>query len=366
MTNVPVDAYFSSVWSERVREHWVALSPYATHFRHAPAWAAGIPKHVAPHAPHSALEWFCYDDSGRRAAAVFWRDRMRLPGGVSVNVLRSVGRRGFVYGDSQFAPDVDLNRLAIAFQRTRFEDGSAWHVLELTRLRAMSALLVLCRALPGTLINEEPDGGVAVFDASQDYAEWERSLSVKRRDGLRYTQRRLSREGAVLRTDATEPDEVARAFDEFVELENTGWKRGHGALAGEPTDREMLRALLGSLATSGDGGVSRLYLGERLVGANLWARFGETMYWLKTAHSEEHANLSIGVAMLSHLMEQCCADPRIKRIDCVSNARWVSPWGAKMEETYSIRALNGRTLLGQLGIAKRRLRNASRDAREGA
>ena len=356
MTSQPHSAQFSPDWSDRIAEHWASLSRHAKHFRQTPAWVAGIPAHVAARAPQSRLEWFCYDDGpGKRAAMVLRREKARLPGGITVNGLRSGSRRGFVLSDALMTPEIDLARLAKALERARLADGSPWHVLELTRLRVASRLLDMCRVMPGALVDVEAEGGVAIFDTSRHYADWEQSHSAKRRNTLRYARRRFQNEEAARRASARTPDEVAEAFDQFVALENSGWKREGGALAGEHDDREILRSLVVSLAHTGDAGVEQLYVGQDLIGAHLWATVGETMFWLKTAYSEKHSHLSPGVVLLSDLMERCCADPRIARIDCVSNAKWVLQWGARLEETYSVRALNARTLCGAIGILKRRL-----------
>lgn len=357
MSGDPGTAHFSPDWSEDIADEWAALSRHAKHFRQTPAWVSGIPSHVAMYAPESQLEWFCYDDGrGSRAAMVFRRSSARLFGGISLNILRPVSRHGFVLSDALMTPEVDIAKLAAIFQRTRLAHGSPWHILELARLRETSQLLEMCRVMRGVLIEVEPDGGVAMFDTSRDYVDWEQSLSAKRRDTLRYARRRIKNEGNAHRISAKLPEDVDEAFDDFVALENSGWKREGGALAGESGDREILRSLIVSLAKTGDAGVEQLYLGRHLIGAYLWTRLGSTMFWLKTAYSEKYSHLSPGVVLLSDLMERCCTDPRIARIDCVSNAKWVLYWGARMDETYRASALNSHTLLGSLGILRRWLR----------
>lgn len=320
----PGTAHFSPDWSEDIADEWAALSRHAKHFRQTPTWIASIPIHVAMYAHESQLEWFCYDDGrGSRAAMIFRRSSARLFGGISLNILRPISRHGFVLSDAVMTPELDIAKLAATFQRTRLPDGSPWHVPELTRLRETSQLLEMCRVMRGVLIEVEPDGGVAMFDTSRDYVDWEQSLSAKRRDTLRYARRRIKNEGNAQRISAKSPRDIDGAFDDFVALENSGWKRAGGALAGEPGDRETVRSLIVSLAQAGDAGVEQLYLEQHLIGAYLWARIGSTMLWLKTAYSEKHSHLSPGIVLLSDLMERCCTDPHIARIDCVSNAKWV-------------------------------------------
>lgn len=350
--------------------HWTALASSACSFIQLPVWVVGLQTHLSANYPHlEPLSFTATRGAVPVGAAVFCRKRRSAIAGIPLNVLTTLNHSNALFSDGLLATDVDSDHIAEVLLRTKLPDGAPWHVMELTGVRAESALFRLCSRLPGTEIDPEPDVGAAIIDTSCTYGEWEGRLSAATRKDLHRAQRRLEAERGARIEVASTPTEMAGAFTDFMALENSGWKRGKGALAdGSPVaglEREMTRDLLACLCATGDAGILRLLLGDRLIGSQVWARVDATVFGMKTAYAEDHADLAPGKVLLGELVRRCCADLRITRLDWVGAAESVLRWGSRIEETYTVRALNGRTLLGSLAIARRRLRN-SRSSKGGA
>ena len=352
-SRVSLDGELAGEALERARE----ARPSFGSFLQSPEWFAGLSRHVLPRLPGTQA-CFLNASVGRRQVvlAPLVRDSHTLPVFGKVNVLRSLNVHGMLFADALTDPASAPEDLSALLTRAEFPEGEPWHALELGMQRRHSSLHRLAASLPGTQVEVEEDGGVAVIDTERSYADWESGLESDVKAELRRARRRAAAAGGLSYDVARTPAAVASAFLEFVELENSGWKNGRGALAGDPIERGIFEDLLLACAEEGKAGVHRLLLGGRLIGAHFWVWVGETMYCLKTTYSEEFAGLSPGKIMLADFVDECCRTPGVARMDFVGRAPWMRRFAARLDPTFTIRAVNHRTPYGMAALVKRNAR----------
>ena len=144
----------------------------------------------------------------------------------------------------------------------------------------------------------------------------ERTLGANRQNKMRRMVRRLADAGALLFTTATEPEAVARAVDDFCELEARGWKgeAGTAVLHHDDIRRFMKNAMTG-LAEQGKASVSRILIDGRSIASAIILRSGDTAWFWKIAYDETYADYSPGVVLTLAVTEDLVEDTTLLRTD---------------------------------------------------
>ncbi|MFC4254952.1 GNAT family N-acetyltransferase [Altererythrobacter xixiisoli] len=164
---------------------------------------------------------------------------------------------------------------------------------------------------PAATVMREERAVLASTLSPDDYLE--QSLTGKKRKELRRQHRRLGEEGvlSVERADnaANDPASVAAWIDEFLDLEQRGWKGQAGsALASDPRTADIFRAAL--LGAAAHGRLDRLAI--RLDGRPLamLASFitPPAAFSFKTAFDEDYARFSPGVLLQRENLELLTRD----------------------------------------------------------
>src|SRR5690606_5349226 len=109
------------------------------------------------------------------------------------------------------------------------------------------------------------------------------ATSKNLRASLRKARNRFEREGKPTVTTATAPDEVGAGFDEYLDIEASGWKGEAGALVNRRAEQGLLRSFLLAEAGLGRAEVRTLRLDDRPVAAQLATVTGRTLELYKVA-----------------------------------------------------------------------------------
>lgn len=221
-------------------------------------------------------------------------------------------------------------------------------MLWLLGLRAGSPWLELADA---ALVRAEPDRGAGVLDTSLAFGDCWRAVPKNMRNSIRKARRKIDEQGGAEVVVATGPD-VAAAHERFVELEASGWKAHQlNALANMPIEGGLWRDYLRVADTAQ---VRSLRIDGRLAAAQITVTRARTLFLLRIAYDEEFASLSPSNVLMADLLEACCNDPAIDRIDCLMWQPWQQRWGMAREPTYSLVMFNQRTVRGLAARAARR------------
>ncbi|HEX8803811.1 MAG TPA: GNAT family N-acetyltransferase [Acidimicrobiales bacterium] len=336
-----------------VSDGWSALGGEARFFYQEPDFVAGL---AVLTADRPGAAWVRVDDDdGPLAVAAFEVER-RTVAGVPVRTLRHLRVRGTPFADALVRPGADPAGLLEGMLGAVADSAVGRpHIVHLTRLRTGSPLLALARAWGCGDIAPEANGGTSVLDTSMGSADWEAGLSRNLRKSLRRWRNRWRAAGGADAQAMRTVDEVAGAFDAFVELEARGWKGDSAALANRPDDRALVRHHL--LARAADGHASARLLGGadgRPVAAQLATTVGDTLVLHKIAYDEAAADVAPGNLLMADLLGDCCDDPAVARVDCCVVEPWHARWGATVEPSWQLLAHDRRTGQGLAAGAARR------------
>jgi CelD/BcsL family acetyltransferase involved in cellulose biosynthesis len=333
---------------------WHQLRESARYFFQTPEWVALLAERL-----DDDLAWSTVRDGSQATAVSVLRRSPRRVGGVELKVLTEIR-----VGEGSGSPFSDALTDNQAPEGPQLDDllsaSGRWHVLQLKGLRAGSPWLHLGAGNGHSA--PEPDGGVGVLDTQQRFDDLWRAVPKNMRNATRKAQRRVTEAGGADVTISTGP-EMAAACDRHGSMEASGWKGKDGTpLAQTPVLPDYLLA-------SGGAQARELHIGKRLAASQLTVTVAGTLFLLKVAYDEQLADLSPGNILMANLVEACCEDPAIDRIDCIVWQPWHQRWGMAREPTYQLVAFNRSSLLGAVAgaawTARRRLM-ARRAARQPA
>lgn len=142
------------------------------------------------------------------------------------------------------------------------------------------------------------------------------SVSPRHRHEMRRQWRRLSEHGELTYTVARQPEEVRFHLEEFLTLEDSGWKgRRKSAMVADRYRAAFAREAINSLAETDSVRIHSLALdGEPIASMIVFVASGEAWTW-KTAYDETYARYSPGKLLVDRLTEWHLDDPNILRTD---------------------------------------------------
>ncbi len=141
-------------------------------------------------------------------------------------------------------------------------------------------------------------------------------LSGKRRGELSRQLRRLKEIGSVSFASETEADCVRARFEEFLALEQSGWKGDRGtALASSAVTAAFSRAALFNLAEAGKARIDSLRVGAHPIAMLVSLVAGAAVYTWKIAYDEAYAQFSPGAQLMLHVPTDLFADPVVMHVD---------------------------------------------------
>jgi CelD/BcsL family acetyltransferase involved in cellulose biosynthesis len=152
-------------------------------------------------------------------------------------------------------------------------------------------------------------------------ADLRAALPRDKRKELGRQLRRLGDRGPVSFTSDVTPDCVRARFEEFLALEQAGWKGQKGtALASSVVTAAFARDALFNLADAGKVRIDSLRLGARPVAILVSLIAGTVAYTWKTTYDEAYAHFSPGVQLMVEAPARLFSDPAVQLIDSCATA----------------------------------------------
>lgn len=142
------------------------------------------------------------------------------------------------------------------------------------------------------------------------------AVSSHHRRDMRRQWRRLSEHGELTYHVARQPEEIRHHLEEFLTLEDSGWKgRRKSAMVADRYRAAFAREAINSLAEIDSVRIHSLALdGEAIASMIVFVSSGEAWTW-KTAYNENWAQYSPGKLLVDRLTEWHLDDLNIRRTD---------------------------------------------------
>ncbi|WP_405230062.1 GNAT family N-acetyltransferase [Lentisalinibacter sediminis] len=193
----------------------------------------------------------------------------------------------------------------------------------------------------------------AVLCCSGTYDESIDHLSGRFRRNISRLERRASRRGKITCEFIRERSALQHAIQEFIEVEDDGWKGEEGtSIASESRLTRFYTRLVENSSDADQWQVNFLRIGQQALASHFGVVSGDTYYILKIGYRERFADLGPGNLLLKHLIDRLCRDKRVRQICFVTDPDWAAKWKSDSLPLYSYVAY-ARSLRGSLmGLRK--------------
>lgn len=149
-------------------------------------------------------------------------------------------------------------------------------------------------------------------------AQFDEAFKGKRRKEMNRLLRRLEDEGPV-RLETIEKDALQARFEQFLELEASGWKgRENTALASQSQTAAFSRETVASAAQAGNVRIDELRVGDKLAASLVSLVDGGHVFAWKIAFDETYAKYSPGAQLVLYTFRQNLAMPGFKLADSLA------------------------------------------------
>jgi hypothetical protein len=171
--------------------------------------------------------------------------------------------------------------------------------------------------------------GEHFLDCSRSFDELMSGLSSKFRGELRRRRRRLEDLPDVRFVTTTDDADLAAEFETFLDVEASGWKGETGSSSAIRLRDGSLPFYQALLALHGDGDrceIHALYAEGRCLASQLCMRTAGEFACLKIGYDETYSHLAPGLLLRQHMVDRCCQDPDVTRMNWLTAAAWHRPW----------------------------------------
>ncbi len=182
-------------------------------------------------------------------------------------------------------------------------------------------------------------------------------VSGKFRRNIRRKLRNLKLLGTVSFESVRKDDDLAKAFEEFVQTEASNWKgAARTALMYDHVRRRFYEELTEKLAPTKKCIIDILRLDGKAIAAQYGVVTGNTYYLLKIGYSDEYKNQSPGALLLDHTLQVCSGHSVIRKVSFVTGAEWNDDWAPQRLSVFNHYVYQG-TFKGGLGLVLHRLKH---------
>jgi CelD/BcsL family acetyltransferase involved in cellulose biosynthesis len=246
--------------------------------------------------------------------------------GIRPRVFGTIDNDEMQSSDFVFQRSLETEKLMSAFaQWLRTQRTIRWDELRLRKVREDSAIAHSTRArAPRATLMQRHDG-CAYFETHGSFEQATAAMSGTFRRNLRRLAKRAE-QTAPLRVETYRArEELASAFDRFIDIEASGWKGDAGlssAIRCRPAMLSFYREVMREFSARDLCVINLLWHGESAVAGQFCLHIGSTLNILKIGFSEQHARFAPGNLLLERVIARSCADRRIDFVSLVNDPPW--------------------------------------------
>ena len=187
------------------------------------------------------------------------------------------------------------------------------------------------------------------LDLSQE-GFWD-GYSKKFKKGLEKKWRKAEAEGVVEFEVAADAESLTVAFNEFLDVENSGWKGDSGtSIVKQPKKLQFYRHLYEDFSSRGACRVNILRIGGVAVAAQFGVKIGASLHLLKIGYSESYSAVSPGHLLLREVVNYGVATEKLNTVSFVTGVNWIDRWKPQ-HRVVGIDYTAAVPVLGRLAIA---------------
>ena len=296
---------------------------------------------------------------GPEAVAIFPLQRVtRRLAGVPIRAWESPTDDHMPLCDFVQRADVESDGpIRVLLRALRRESGLAWDVLSLPRSVESGFAMNAVQRGRWPLCVARRAGPSMFFDCTSYEGCLERMDGHFRRN-LKRQRKKLDQLGRVDFVVERDSAPLANAFEEFLRLEQSGWKGAAGrasAIALDARLRRFYESLRTGFCRTGQCFVCLLKIDGRPIASQFCILSGGTLNLLKIAYDETYAAEAPGSQLLDALLRYCCDSREIARLSLVTGPEWGVRWRPATREVWNL-AISNSTVRGLMVYALQALR----------
>jgi CelD/BcsL family acetyltransferase involved in cellulose biosynthesis len=236
------------------------------------------------------------------------------------------------------------------------EEIGSWDYFNARSVLETSAIARSLRATVRDIVSESTVSRCAIVDIV-DYDEAIRGLRKKFRGNLNNAKNRLGAQKSVEFRRVTEPREIESAYDDYVALEQSGWKgdpdnkrEGYPAPAAiglRESKYLFYKSALREFSKSNSVEINLLNVNDTTVGAQIFVVLRDRSFLLKTAFSEDSKEFSPGHVLLDFAYKHYAESGAVKQMCFITDYDWFKYWNPRYVSYLNIKAFK-KTLRGRL------------------
>jgi len=170
------------------------------------------------------------------------------------------------------------------------------------------------------------------------YEQIEKAFSRNFRGDLRKARNKLRATAAVEFRSCRGGSTLGAFFDEFLEVESSGWKGTQGtgtAIKLHPGLTRFYRNLIATFGPKGACEINLLRAGGKCIAGQFCLRVGDICYVLKIGYDEAHSRLAPGNMLMEWLLQRLAAEGEVKSLNLVTGAKWHENWQPRCHRVFS-------------------------------
>ena len=200
-------------------------------------------------------------------------------------------------------------------------------------------LLVLQNCAQGgavdlTMSQNRPFRSVTVLDHYSKYLLCESNvdnsvekLSSKFKRNIRRLRKKLCEKGELTTHLYKEPGQLGDAFNEFLEVESSGWKDdSKTSLKHDKAQRSFYQSILKTFGQDGSCVIHTMKLDGRPIASQFAIISGDSYNMLKIGYDEEFKSMGPGALLLDDTVRVFSNDEIINSISFVTGGSWSDKW----------------------------------------
>ena len=194
--------------------------------------------------------------------------------------------------------------------------------------------------------------GKCDYIASHSNKEIYGNLSANFRASLRKAKNKLVKEVKVEFVLARQKKELLTCFEEFLDVESSGWKGEQGtktAIKFYPERKKFYQHLIDTFAEFNGCEINLLRINDRCIAGQFCLIVDNTIYILKIGYDEKYSKMAPGNMLLENLIQRVAIEGSIKYINLTTGAKWHDNWTQLFYKVYKVIIFN-KNLSGMAGL----------------
>ena len=143
-------------------------------------------------------------------------------------------------------------------------------------------------------------------------------------------------------------EDVSVGFEDFIRLENSGWKGENKTSIGAREDTyRFFSTIWKTFAELGKARIYILYMNETAIAGSICFRHGSTIYLHKIAYSESLTQFGPGSILVRTILEEVLSNKSSSMVYLNTNPEWASRWHPEIKTLEAVESYNF-TIRGQI------------------